>query len=244
MKLMLAILLLLIMLSGCNTIPFHNSYIFDNFSLKQKIVLAKKVDVDIFWEWGLVRVTGEDLYIINGFNTDSVKNAVVEERFCGKSDGNASLGTKIYGLENKPKMLKVECLYEILNTDKLSYRGLAYLLSDVLGELISTGIYENTYKIVYFEDSLNIIKGEKYNHHRAKQKTYLYENNANDSPLIWDRTIYEFSFDYNDPVYSISFKTNPEKLNGYKPLKIDPSLLPLESPKYKALKASEEKLRK
>lgn len=244
MKWMFAILLFLTMLSGCNTIPFHNSYIFDNFSLNRKIVFAKKVYIDVFWEWGLLRVSGEDLYIINGFNADSVRNAVTEDRFCGEFENNAYMGTVIYSLENQSEIMRVECLYQIIDTDKLGDNGFDFSLSNTLDVLTYTGIYENTYKVFYFGDSLNIINGVVHNHHRVKQKIGVYVKDANDSPLIWDTTRYEFSFDYNDPVYSISFKTNPEKLKGYKPLKIDPTKLPLESLKYKALKASEEKLRR
>ena len=55
--------------------------------------------------------------------------------------------------------------------------------------------------------------------------------------------IYEFYLPLNKSYYSFVVRTNPKDLKG-KLLKLDPSILPLESPGYKKLREQTESLAK
>ena len=56
--------------------------------------------------------------------------------------------------------------------------------------------------------------------------------------------IYEFDIPLNEQVISLTVRTDPKDIEGYEPLKLDPSILPLESPGYKKLREQEETLSK
>lgn len=219
-------------LCACASNPFYNTYIFDHFSLEQKIVYAEKINVDIFWEWRLFRVVGHNLYAKKGFE-NNVDKMMATEKFCGSNSEILIIGSRLYLNNNQ---LTVECLYELRGNDKLVNRDFNSLLSNVLEKRTTFVVYEGKSRIIHFGDSLNIIKDNNSEYHQLSQKEYRIKE-------VFDEQgpIYELSFKLNDPVYSFSFITDPQKYNGYKPLKIDSNLLPLESPMYKALKQAEEK---
>ena len=60
--------------------------------------------------------------------------------------------------------------------------------------------------------------------------------------MYYDGPFYEISLPATGAVRSLTIRTNPKDLEGYKPLKLDPSFLPLESPGYKKLREQEEAL--
>lgn len=60
--------------------------------------------------------------------------------------------------------------------------------------------------------------------------------------MYYGGPFYEISLPASGAVRSLTIRTNPKNLEGYKPLKLDPSILPLESPGYKKLREYEESL--
>jgi hypothetical protein len=56
--------------------------------------------------------------------------------------------------------------------------------------------------------------------------------------------LHVISFSSTEPRHTIILKKKESDLRGYKPLKLDPSILPLESPSYKKLREQEETLSK
>ena len=55
--------------------------------------------------------------------------------------------------------------------------------------------------------------------------------------------MYAFIFPLNLSVYSISIWTDTNDLRGYNSLRLDPSILPIESPEYKKLREQEDSLK-
>jgi len=218
-------------LCGCASTSFYNAYIFDHYSLEQKIVYAQKIKVDVFWEWGLFRVVGHNLYVKKGFE-NNIDKVIANEKFCGgDNSANPIIGSRLYLNNNQ---LAVECLYELSGNDKFVYREWRSLFSNILEKQTAFVVYDGRSRIIHNGNSLDVIKDNNNEYHNLIQKEYwqkefFYE----ESP------VYELSFKYDDPVYSFSFITDSKKYKGYSLLKIDSSLLPLESPKYKALKQAE-----
>ena len=59
-----------------------------------------------------------------------------------------------------------------------------------------------------------------------------------------EASVYEIAIPLEEPILSLTIRTNPNDLEGYKPLQLDSSILPLESPGYKKLREYEEFLAK
>ena len=87
---------------------------------------------------------------------------------------------------------------------------------------------DSLYRFVYNGDSIELKSPVMSNHSSIQDSVYTHE----------------FYLRKDVPVLSFTVHTNANKFSeNLNFLKIDPSLLPLESPKYKALKASEETLK-
>jgi hypothetical protein len=56
--------------------------------------------------------------------------------------------------------------------------------------------------------------------------------------------LHVISFSSTEPRHTIILKKKESDLHGYKPLKLDPAILPLESPGYKKLREQEDGLSK
>lgn len=207
----------------------------------QRIVYAEKVDVDIFWEWGLFRIRGENLFVRGDFGniTDDVMKS---ERFCGET-GEIQIpfiGSRVY--LNEDKRVSLECLYELNNVDKITSDFYWALLGavDMLGYKV--GVSEGRYRIFFYED-LDVVESGK-NEYRHLSQTYLISEHYTTDKYKYGKKspLYELNFNFDDPVYSFSYLTDPQKYKDYKPLKIDPAKLPLESAGYKKLREQEESI--
>ena len=90
--------------------------------------------------------------------------------------------------------------------------------------------------MLYYGDSLlvtgNGIRHSKLDSHdkNALEKKVKKKMGCRDT---CDGSVYEIAFPLNEPIFSLTVRTDPKDFKGYKPLKLDPSILPLESPGYK-----------
>lgn len=234
-KLLCCILFLL--LCCCSSVSFHNSYFFD-YKFLTGIVYAENTNIDVFWEWGLLRITGEKLHVFSGME-NAIDSVMSRELFCPSSSnmGETFIGAKIYENIREPNYLNIDCLYEMNLTDKKISSLIKSVFLRAGASIVHIGIDDNDYKI-YLKDLKAILNKERHKIKIMKQNISVVCNNHN-SCSTYEGTVYELSFKYDDPVYSFSFITDSKKYKGYNLLKMDSSLLPLESPKYKALKQAE-----
>ena len=98
--------------------------------------------------------------------------------------------------------------------------------------------------VFYAGDSLLIESSQVENHRRIEQNYLAITDDKGSLGTVMKGPIFEFYLPLNESVFSFTVHTNPKDLEGYKPLKLDPSILPLESPGYKKLREYEESLRK
>jgi hypothetical protein len=99
-------------------------------------------------------------------------------------------------------------------------------------------------RVFYAGDSLLIEPGLVQNHKRLKQNYIAVKDEQGRIRETMQGLIYEFDIPLNEQVISLTVRTDPKDIEGYKPLKLDPSILPLESPGYKKLREQEETLSK
>lgn len=228
------------------TIPNNVTYPF--------VVMPSVISLNIYWEWNEFIVSGLNLWTNGTLTQNEIIKAINQDNFCSTvfyhhSPNRVSLNSNepIFIGENirNYSVVSYDCLYSFHNLLRNEYNvshSLEMYLFYMLRQRIQVFDLDSAYRVLYFGDSLDIKSNQVFNH-RAVKTTLKFKEVGRADTILETRPAYEFYLSKSVPVYSISFKTNSEKLKGYKPLKIDPTLLPLESPKYKALKASEEKLR-
>ena len=70
----------------------------------------------------------------------------------------------------------------------------------------------------------------------------MFDGDFEQTDIFFEGPFYEISLPATGRKRSLTIRTDPKDLEGYKPLKLDPSILPLESPGYKKLREQEEAL--
>ncbi|NLG38775.1 MAG: hypothetical protein GX545_02485 [Fibrobacter sp.] len=200
-----------------NACALNSGYYWQQTKLKTEIL-----QMDAYWEWGILQIKGSHVWSGGRIiSEDEVVNSINEDQFCARYVGGE--GKNIYGERifiDSSGQLSFECSIGFENIFE-DYRGGAFqifiqLLDHQFDFVQDAG---TQYRFSYMGDSLNLNVPQK-------------RTGAG----------YEFFFAKNAPVLSITMRTDLDNLNDYKPLKINPKRLPLESPKYKALKASERQL--
>lgn len=218
------------------------------------VVMPKVISLNVYWEWNEVVVSGLDLWTNGSLTQDEIVKAIDQDNFCSLifyhqySHGFSSyLGGPIFIGEDirKDSVVSYECLYSFHNLLRNEYKVSHHLelyLFHILRQRIHVFDLDSSYRVLYFGDSLDVESDQILNH-RAVETTLKFTEAGRGDTIVEQRPAHEFYLSKSVPVYTISFKTKPEKLKGYKPLKIDSNLFPLESPKYRALKAYEKALR-
>lgn len=225
----LLILLIILFLTGCSAGLFSKSS-----GLEKRDYVAQKTSMDIFWEWGLVRLIKDGLLERNDLGGDADIDKM-EQKVCKASWGRI-IGSKLY--MNKDGNLAMECLYEMMTLNKET-SDVSIWFSRAFYTNVYTGVSEGVFHVIHFGDSLNFLESGNGKYHRLSEKEVLkIKRDAYVSSNSEHKPVYELTFPYDDPVYSFSFLTNENILEGYKLLKIEASKLPMESRKYKELKAS------
>lgn len=201
--------------------------------------------VDYYDEWGLFKFTGQN--VLSNASGDVSAEDVSPEKLCkefiGFSDAYAA---QLYS-DSSTGNITLECL-TLINPTRSSFTERVFL-----GMMIGTFSVERSkddslYYVLYGGNKM-LLQSEEILHHRliCQEKKIdfcpLDERFEQQRDNIYFRgPFYGLTIPVNRSFYSITKFTDPKDLEGYKPLKLDPSILPLESPGYKKLREQEEAL--
>ena len=195
----------------------------------EDVLNSEYVQLDIYMDVGLVKLQSKHLYALSGAPQESIVDAVQADRLCGRTGPYRDLawiGCKIEMDEIESSMLNSSCLLFVdhfyLEKNSSFIETLEHLFRGRKFEITRD---ESWYNILYSGSELEVT-GTSLN----------MRNEGTDLHVI--------SFSSTEPRHTIILKKKESDLRGYKPLKLDPSILPLESPGYKKLREQEEALSK
>lgn len=191
----------------------------------EDVLNSEYIQLDIYLDIGLVKFKSEYLYALNGAPQESVVDAVLLDNLCGRrgfARDSSWLGCTIRQDDVDPKKLNSTCLLYIDHF----YLEKNTSFTDVLGNLFRGRTFEITrdqlrYNITYSGNELEV-EGRTLNKPDGSENLHV------------------LSFSSSELHHTIVLKKDKTDLNGYKPLKLDPSILPLKSPGYKKLLEYEE----
>ena len=193
------------------------------------VLNSEYIRLDIYMDVGLVKFQSMHLYVLSGAPQESVIDAVQTDKLCGRGGPYRDLtwiGCKIEMDEAETTKLNSTCLlfidYFYLEKNSSFIETLEHLFRGRKFEITRN---ESWYNILYSGSELEV-KGASLNT----------RNEESDLHVI--------SFSSTEPRHTIILKKKESDLRGYEPLKLDPSILPLESPGYKKLREQEESLQK
>lgn len=191
----------------------------------ENILNSEYVQLDFYLDQGFVRATAGHLYKLKRAPDEPIIEALLSDSLCGGAFQDNWIGCVIEQGSNDSAFLNSICL---LYVDFL-YLDQSYAFQEVVKNMFPKREFEisrddSVYKITYSGTELKV-DGSSI----KKFKT------ADGKHVI--------SFSTQVPRYTIVFKKEPSDLKGYKPLRLDPSILPLESPGYKKLREQEEALK-
>lgn len=239
------IIVALLLLQGCTKNILNEKNVLNCFySNGEKLVVPKKTSFQIFWEWGEVLLSFEDLYLKNGIDPRVVEDAIikggsVKDRRPGFCTNNGNMPQRVFLSENEK--LNAECIWYMIQMnhyDKYSLIG-AYFKDAFLRKAF-VDVVDDKYYIFYKGDSLRAEANSSFVHRKLNEdeRTRALSLIKAD-PLEKEEGgeyMYAFIFPLNLSVYSISVWTDSNEFRGYEPLRLDSSVLPLESPDYKELR--------
>lgn len=215
----------------------------------EKIYSASEVKVDYFEEWGLIRSTGYEVVIKGREKIDS--SEFFFKKVCGDLfNWSADLLASRFVLDETNASLTVECYFQPLkpiNTSDFVDVLIRIMLQNHRKDWVQN---DSLYHVLYGGDSIQVVSGTYYNHKKVcaekerKKCNFGADFEKKKEYIDIDGPFYEISLPATGAVRSLTVRTNPKDLKGYKPLKLDPAILPLESPRYKKLREQEEALSK
>ncbi len=245
---------LLLLFIGC----FHEPHILYNnesyLNGRRNVLVSEMTTLNVYWEWGEVQTKMNSLHVRKDWNigvedlkldVEGLSDGNVKNPLCIGSDGK--VGEMVY-LDSLNQTVNAECLYSLESRSHYLYDGLnelEFLFDDFFKRPNAFVVKEGLLKLFYYGDSLlvagNGIKHSKLDSYSKKkiEKKIKRKMGCDDA---CGESVYEMVFPLNEPVFSLTVRTNPKDLEGYKPLKLNPSILPLESPGYKRLREQEEAL--
>ena len=245
-----------VLLEGCfwGTSSFAPSTVCIFDGSKQDLVVPEKTTLNIYWEIGEVQLLGYGLQIRNPEeNANIVVDAIMRTSadslpfsdFCPNGKHQIILGERIFN-SIEGGQLDAECLYEMSSRSKnVSKMVVDFFSQAIHRSRVLTSIINDKLHVYYIGDKVQIVQDSNFVHRKLDDaekdficaeyaRIYSYPN------LHCSEYAYELVFPLDAPVYSITVQNNPGW--GYKPLKLDPSILPLESSGYKRLREYEEAL--
>lgn len=188
--------------------------------------LFRNVAAKYFWEFGIVKITGSGLYVKNDNQDKRIETAVRNDIFCKNYFSLAmhSIAERIYvdsmGVQTFEctiaikEILEAQRIYPLMISNALRLQNMKVRATD------------SSYVFLYKGDSLHVSSPELLSRSSVKDSLYSYS----------------FELKKNAAVTSYSVEKTSSHFDGYKPLKLDPAILPLESPGYKKLREQEEAL--
>ena len=210
----------------------------------EKIYSASEVKVDYFEEWGLFRTTGYG--VVSKRTGTFVPSDSSFEKVCDDIVGESDVARFV--LDKSTGTLTVECFYQPLepvNADGFVDVLVRSMLHNYRNVWVKN---DSAYRILYGGYSAQVVAGTYYNHRmvcaeKDRNKCVFDKDfEKKRDRIYYGGPFYEISLPATGAVRSLTVRTNPKDLKGYKPLKLDPAILPLESPGYKKLREQEEAL--
>lgn len=232
--------------------------IFNGF--RENLIDPEKTTLNIYWELGEVQLLGDGLQIykpeeysesvVKAINNE-VSDSLALSRFCPKYGVHGALiGERIYS-NGGISSLSAECLYEERSLRQDDFESVESFFRHAFRRTFLMNIVEGQFHAYYIGDRIRTMQDSNFVHRKLNDKEkspicaeYIRRsiNPDHDRKKGCPEYAYEFVFPLDVPIYSITVQNNPGW--GYKPLKVDPSILPLESPGYKKLREYEEFLGK
>jgi len=239
-------LTVILLFCGCAKKPVVGEWLHSRLSSEEPYLIPEKQTIFVYAEWNMLRLVSSSLRVVGSIDKDALvysfgqpsknKDGFYNPGFCLQR--SVLQGDKLFDSNQNHEGLDAECIYEMTPS------SLGNVMSAAFGRNMVLDTTDEYVRVFYAGDSLLIEPGQIRNHKKLKQNYLAVKD---ESGLIRETlhcSIYEFDFPLNTPVISLTVRSDPKDLEGYKPLKLDPSILPLESPGYKKLREQEEALSK
>ena len=236
--------ILLLFFCGCAKKPVVGDWLHSRLSAEDTFLIPEKQTIHVFSELNMLRWVGSSLRMERTIDKEALvyslsnPSGVVEGRynpgFCLR--GSGLLGDKLFDSNQNNGGLDAECLY---TTNPSTFE---WIVGAMFGRSMVLDTTNDYIRVFYSGDSLCIESEQIQNHKRLKQNYLAVKDEQGFVRETLQGPIYEFDIPLNEPIFSLTVRTDPKDLEGYKPLKLDPSILPLESPGYKKLREQEEAL--
>lgn len=242
----LVVLMLFLLFCGCAKKPVVDEWLHSRLSSEDLFLIPEKQTIDIYAEWNMLRLVSSSLRMVETIDKDALvysfgqpsknKDGFSNPTFCLQR--SVLWGEKLFDSNQNHEGLDAECVYEMTPSTLENVMSAAFGRNMVLD---TTDVYV---RVFYAGDSLLIEPGLVQNHKRLKQNYIAVKDEQGRIRETMQGLIYEFDIPLNEQVISLTVRTDPKDIEGYEPLKLDPSILPLESPGYKKLREQEETLSK
>ena len=239
------VFVLIVLLAGCSKKPIVDCWLYPRPWNSDLFLIPEEKTFYVYAELNVLRVVSSSLREVGNIdkealvyslsNPSGLVNGHYNPFFCP----GGALGDRLFVSDSENVFLSAECIYNM--------RGLSSLegvLQNALMRHVEMDTIDERIHIFYTGDSLLIESGQVENHRLIKQNYLAIKDDKGTLGTVVKGPIYEFYLPLNESYYSFVVRTNPKDLKGYKPLKLDPSILPLESPSYKKLREYEESLGK
>ncbi|WP_458449047.1 hypothetical protein [Fibrobacter sp.] len=244
MRIIIIALVLIVLLTGCSKKPIVNGWLYPPQDSDLFLIPEEKTFY-VYAELNVLRVISSSLREVGNIDKEALVFSLsnpsgrVDDHYNPFFCPAGALGDRLFVTDLENVSLSAECIYHM--------RGLSSLegvLQDALMRQVEMDTIDDRIHIFYAGDSLLIESGQVENHRRIKQNYLALKDDRGKRECVMKGPIYEFYLPLNKPYYSFVVRTDPKDLKGYKPLKLDPSILPLESPGYKKLREQEQALRR
>lgn len=238
-----AILFLLVM--GC----YHNPHVLNYEDVflngREKVVVPEIVNLNVYWEWTEIQVKMESLHVHKDWEVtakilksgmgDGPDEMSVRNPFC--AGDFLKEGERIY---LKDSSVAAECLYSLQSRNHYQNKRFEFILGYFFKRKGCLVIRDREFQLLYYGDPLLVTEGNFIRHEKLDSLEYIQYKKDMSCGMSHSSTSLgiplEIVFPLDAPVYSLTVITHPQDLVDYKPLNIDTSLLPIESPGYRKLR--------
>ena len=236
-------LVLIVLLAGCSKKPIVDGWLYPRPWDNDLFLIPEEKTFYVYAELNVLRVVSSSLREVGNIDKEALVYSLSNPS--GRVNGHynpffcpgGALGDRLYVSDSEKGFLSAECIYYM--------RGLSSLegvMQNIFMRQVEVDTIDNRIHVFYAGDSLFIESNQVENHRRIKQNYLALKDDRGSWGSVMKGPIYEFYLPLDKPYYSFVVRTNPKDLKGYKPLKLDPAILPLESPGYKKLREQEEAL--
>ncbi len=234
-------LVLIVLLAGCSKKPIVDGWLYPRPWNSDLFLIPEEKTFYVYAELNVLRVVSSSLREVGSIDKEALVyslnnpsgrvNGLYNPFFCP----GGSLGDRLFVSDSEKVFLSAECIYDM--------RGLSSLngvLQNSLMRRVEMDTADERIHVFYAGDSLLIESSQVENHRRIEQNYLAITDDKGSLGTVMKGPIFEFYLPLKESVFSFTVHTKPKDLEGYKPLKLDPSILPLESPGYKKLREQEE----